>query len=108
MNTYPFYSKSYIQNYKNIKTIDDLRNSAIGTKRYLKVNISSYFRHKTVEFRQHEGSTDIDTVVNWIRFCVNFVNYTATHNIIEKDSSLNGLSPIAKNYFTKKMITKKK
>ena len=41
--------------------------------RYRKLNLSAYLVHGTIEFRQHEGTVDSTTIVNWIRFCVNFV-----------------------------------
>jgi len=44
----------------------DLR-SILGT-RYRKVNLESYDRHGTVEFRQHAGNVEIDSVINWVLF----------------------------------------
>lgn len=41
--------------------------------RYLKLNLCSYARHGTLEFRQHHGSMNSDEVVNWIVFCVTFI-----------------------------------
>lgn len=42
--------------------------------RYYKLNVSSFPFLGTVEFRQHHGSLDEDEVVNWVKYCVNFVN----------------------------------
>lgn len=50
------------------------------------VNISSYFKRKTVEFRPFWGTTDINEVVSCILFSYRFVNYALTHN--ESDFSL--------------------
>ena len=41
--------------------------------RYYKVNLCSYNRHNTVEFRQHSGTVNATKAVNWIVFCVTFV-----------------------------------
>ena len=41
--------------------------------RYYKVNLVSFLRHGTVEFRQHAGTVDGTKMVNWIMFCVMFV-----------------------------------
>lgn len=41
--------------------------------RYNKVNLCAYLRHGTIEFRHHGGTMNVDKVVNWIAFCVNFV-----------------------------------
>lgn len=45
---------------------------AIGD-RYFKLNLQAYLRHGTVEFRQLEGTTSWTKIVNWIEFCVSFV-----------------------------------
>ena len=41
--------------------------------RYYKVNLCAFLRHGTIEFRQHGGTMNAEKVVNWIAFCVNFV-----------------------------------
>ena len=38
------------------------------------VNLASYARHGTIEFRQHSGSTNANKICNWITFCVHFVS----------------------------------
>lgn len=40
--------------------------------RYYKVNLKSYLRHHTVEFRQHSGTVDAAKISNWIRFLQEF------------------------------------
>jgi len=42
--------------------------------RYNKVNLTAFLRHGTIEFRQHSGTMNVEKVINWIVFCVNFVN----------------------------------
>lgn len=41
--------------------------------RYNKVNLCAYLRHGTIEFRHHGGTMNVNKVINWITFCVNFV-----------------------------------
>lgn len=41
--------------------------------RYYKLNIAAFMRHGTVEFRQHSGTVSALKMVNWVHFCVNFV-----------------------------------
>lgn len=41
--------------------------------RYYKINLHSFVRHGTIEFRQHSGSINGEKIENWIRFCVGFV-----------------------------------
>lgn len=44
--------------------------------RYFKVNPESYCRHKTIEFRQHQGSTDFVKISNWVNFCLKLVAWS--------------------------------
>lgn len=41
--------------------------------RYYKVNLKSYQRHGTIEFRQHSGTVNALKVCNWIRFLDEFI-----------------------------------
>jgi hypothetical protein len=42
-------------------------------ERYYKLNVQSFARHGTIEFRQHSGTVDYRKMINWIVFCVAFV-----------------------------------
>lgn len=44
--------------------------------RYYKVNACSYSRHRTIEFRQHQGSTDFEKISNWVNFCAKLVTWS--------------------------------
>lgn len=52
--------------------------------RYHKVNPCAYEAHKTIEFRQHQGSTDYKKIKNWVNFCAKLVAYSM-FNVIEKN-----------------------
>lgn len=41
--------------------------------RYHKLNLCAFARHGTVEFRQHSGTIDSEKIINWVEFCLNFV-----------------------------------
>jgi len=41
--------------------------------RYFKVNLCALARHGTIEFRQHSGSINPDTILNWVEFLTSFV-----------------------------------
>ena len=56
-------------------TLDELAN--IQHTRYSKLNLQSYRRHKTIEFRHHSGSTDATKITNWVKFLLDFCT-TAT------------------------------
>lgn len=55
--------------------------SGLSYERYYKVNPCSYARHKTIEFRQHGGTTDFDKIFNWVNFCGKLVNWSKTHRL---------------------------
>ena len=55
--------------------------------RYRKVNAESYIRHKTVEFRQHSGTTEFKKISNWINFLRKLIQYSFDH-AIENCSSI--------------------
>lgn len=60
--------------------ISDIQ-GAIPT-RYCKVNPHSYTSHKTIEFRQHAGTTNFTKIKNWVNFCAKLVKYSKD-NLIE-------------------------
>lgn len=64
----------------NCLTIEDI--AGLQSTRYSKLNLRSYFTHRTIEFRHHAGSTDTTKVVNWVKFlldfCTNSTPETAT------------------------------
>jgi hypothetical protein len=51
------------------ETLQDLQR-VTNNDRYCKVNLMSYWRHGTVEFRQHSGTVESNKIINWIRFCL--------------------------------------
>jgi hypothetical protein len=46
--------------------------AALGS-RYHKLNLSAFYKHGTVEFRQHAGTVDGDKAANWIVVCLKLV-----------------------------------
>ena len=46
------------------------------SSRYFKVNPMSINRHGTIEFRQHQGTTDFEKISNWVRFCAKLVQWS--------------------------------
>lgn len=63
--------------------------------RYYELNLMKYHfsKNKTVEFRLHSGTIDLDKVFYWTIFCNNIVNYT----IKNTDDILNGNLPTLKD-----------
>lgn len=57
-------SKKFPKNLKNTRE-----------ERYKTINAASYYKHKTLEIRLHEGTTNPDLVINWVKFLLKIVNY---------------------------------
>ena len=51
------------------------------------VNIQSYERHGTIEFRHHSGTMDPSKIEHWVRFCVGFVESSKEDNMFVKARS---------------------
>lgn len=47
--------------------------------RYYKLNILAFIKHGTIEFRHHHGTLKDDEVIEWIKFCVNFMKRARKH-----------------------------
>lgn len=84
----------------------DLR-AAFGNDRYRKVNLEAYARHRTVEFRQHGGSTNFTKMSNWVLFLGRMITF-AQHAKVAAGETLQNLPFLTddqKTYF--KLRTKK-
>lgn len=87
-------------------SLRDLQNAFAGD-RYHKLNLESFSRHRTVEFRQHGGTTNYMKMENWIRFISNMITF-AEHTHIATGADLANLPFLTddqKTYF--KLRTKK-
>lgn len=56
--------------------------NAFNGSRYYKVNPFAYQRHKTIEFRQHGGSTNFKKIESWIKFLIKLVDWSR-NNVLE-------------------------
>lgn len=54
--------------------------------RYHKVNPVAYSAHGTIEFRQHQGSTNFTKIKAWVTFCAKLVAYSA-ENVLDREIS---------------------
>lgn len=53
-----------------INAVTNLRQiEGVWGSRYLKLNLASYGRHGTVEFRHHSGTIEATKVLEWVRLC---------------------------------------
>lgn len=68
-----------IENIKGCANIREIK--ALYGSRYHKINCESFFKHGTVEFRQHSGTIEYSKIMNWVRFLHNLVSYSENHEV---------------------------
>lgn len=83
-----------------MQNVQELAN--IISSRYVKLNIQSYLRYGTIEFRQHSGTTNASKISNWIRFCVGFVE--ASRNVVCETSNVSSRNEVALSKGAKKVL----
>lgn len=87
-----------LSNYKQIvqadsKKLNSLLNILTKGERYKKLNLESLAKHKTLEFRQMQGTLNPAIVRNWIIICTSFVDMvieteTTFFNLLKDISSI--------------------
>ena len=70
--------------------------NAMRDNRYFKVNACSYARHKTIEFRQHQGSTDFEKISNWVNFCAKLVAWSKKNVLSSEINSIDEIPFLTK------------
>lgn len=87
------YCKSIIEAADRLSDIVSFQQieSAFRCDRYHKVNVMSFRRHKTIEFRQHQGTTDFAKIKMWAEFLTALVNYSIDHEALIEASTINDL-----------------
>lgn len=61
--------------------------------RYYKVNLTSYVRHGTIEFRQHSGTVNAEKIINWVKFLKGFISASTTGPQAARRSSSAATNP---------------
>lgn len=64
------------KDFSNCRGNYDIRRTVFHGDRYYKVNAESFARHKTIEFRQHQGSTNYKKIEMWVKFCAKLVGWS--------------------------------
>jgi hypothetical protein len=69
----------------------NINNNPTNWNRYLSLNLDSYRKHGTVEFRLHHGTLNGKKIQAWAQFCQAMAEYSATGLLItsETDNRLN-------------------
>jgi hypothetical protein len=73
--------------------------------RYYKLNPISYTRHNTLEFRQHQGTTDYKKIHKWLMFITSFVSWSKKHRLdhfVNEINEIPFLDKAFKNYYNKR------
>ena len=88
-------------NFENCNTVSDVQ-SVCSHDRYFKVNSMAWNRHHTIEFRQHQGTTNYEKISNWVKFCAKLVGWSKNNrltNRIELIDDIPFLTDTEKAYF---------
>jgi hypothetical protein len=77
----------------NLTRVTDLEANTRGVGRYYTVNVSSYAKYGTLEFRQHQGSLNGEKVSSWVKFLLTMMDkaVTMTDADVQDFGSLDGL-----------------
>ena len=76
--------------------------------RYKTVNVCAYGRHGTIEFRQHQGTTNADKILNWLAFCEAMVMTVKAGSAPARQSNFGDLlarlniGPAIRNWFAER------
>lgn len=81
-------------NFEDCSTIADVYRKMHD--RYFKVNPESYLRHKTIEFRQHQGTTDFKKISNWVRFCAKLVGWSRKNRLMRNITEIDEIPFLTK------------
>jgi hypothetical protein len=60
--------------------------------RYGRVNFQSFWRHGTVEFRQHQGTVEFTKIAAWVRFCQAIVRLAGSDADLPVAQDIDGLT----------------
>lgn len=70
--------------YADLRPMADLATTAAQVHdRYYKVNLQSFVKFGTIEFRQHSGTVNGSKVVNWVKFLKQFIDASNSVNVEE-------------------------
>lgn len=75
------------------------------TTRYKTLNLAAYSRHKTVEFRQHQGTVEYNKIAAWVQFGQYLIAYSNAGNTLPRTENLTvvfeaiGLPAEARQFF---------
>lgn len=90
--------------YSNCNTICDI--VRVNGTRYRKLNAEAYNSHRTIEFRQHGGTTSYAKISNWLSFCAKLIKWSKDNLITSPITCVDEipfLDSAEKMYFTSRV-----
>ncbi len=77
--------------YKDIDRQRTIRNltDECGHSRYTKLNLQSFWKHGTVEFRHHSGTTNPEKISNWLKVCLAMCEAGDAKRVVKVDQDSN-------------------
>lgn len=79
-----------VHNFDACRNAEDVRRE-LRYDRYHKVNAEAYSAHRTIEFRQHQGTTNYKKIIMWVQFLKELVDYSKNNVITEMPTSIDDL-----------------
>lgn len=101
------YCKSMIGFEARIERASTMQQLAgVFSSRYFKMNLQSYARHNTIEFRQHSGTVEYKKISNWILFLHNLTEYSKTKKVAASEANFEGLKKFNQSEVINYIITR--
>jgi Putative amidoligase enzyme len=101
------YCKSVIGYETRVERASNMQQLAgVFSSRYFKVNLQSYSRHNTIEFRQHSGTVEFKKISNWIMFLHNLTEYSKTKRVSQSEANFEGLKKINQTEIINYIVTR--
>jgi hypothetical protein len=72
-----------MENVESASNIEEFKNSI--RSRYYNLNNRAYVKYGTIEFRHHQGTTNINEILAWIEF---------THKLVETAANIQEMTPL--------------
>lgn len=88
----------WIDTIRTAENLRDIENQVGLSSRFLKLNIQSFWRQGTVEFRQHAGTVNFQKISRWVEFLHTLITYSQTREMENAEEFIATLPNGLKNY----------
>lgn len=90
---------NYRRKAESATTLEGIEQAITSRDRYYKLNTQAYWRHRTVEFRQHSGTIEFDKISNWVLFCARLVEFSRQNFVADGNDLAAFCSPELLNFY---------